>query len=393
VLEPGISPHPATPRASAALGDAGSVFLTGATGFLGAFLLDGLLSRTDAKVYCLVRSRAGDPAARVRENLARYGLPYGLSYGVSDGRVVPVVGDLGEPLLGVAEEDFDALAREVDAVVHAGAAVNLIYPYHALKAANVEGTREVLRLACRHKTKPLHHVSTNGIFPPNVGACLEDADLDALAGAREDGYGQSKWVAEKLVREAAGRGLPVRVYRPGNVSGHSRSGASNPNDLLGAVIVASVRLGVAPEIEGWRMEMTPVDGVTDAVLRIAGRADTAYGAFHLANPDPPSAAAVFDAVEDLGYPLRRVPLRDWLSALRAAPSGTVDDLAGVLGGHLDPAELRDGNAHDDRNTRRVLGGRWRRPGIGPDLLRTYLEHFAERGWIRPSPALQRRDSA
>ena len=87
-----------------------------------------------------------------------------------------------------------------------GAVVNLVYPYSALKAPNVGGTREVLRLACRHGAKPVHHVSTNGIFPPDNGLCEEETDLDALAEAREDGYGRSKWVAEKLVREAARRG-------------------------------------------------------------------------------------------------------------------------------------------------------------------------------------------
>ena len=134
------------------------------------------------------------------------------------GRVVPVGGDLGELLLGMPEEEFDALAREVDLVIHAGAAVNLVYPYPSLEAPNVGGTREALRLACRHKTKPFHFVSTDGIFPPNAGLCEEDADLDPLADAREDGYGRSKWVAEMLVREAADRGLPACVYRPGFIS-------------------------------------------------------------------------------------------------------------------------------------------------------------------------------
>ena len=178
----------------------------------------------------------------MRANLKRYGL---WEAGYRD-RIYPVVGDLEKPRLGVSEEVFDGLAREVDLVIHAGARVNLIYPYSALKPANVSGTREVLRLAARHKVKPLHHVSTNGIFPSGGHRCPEDADLDNLAAAREDGYGQSKWVSEKLVREAAERGLQVSVYRPGNISGHSGTGVSNDRDLLGALIVESLRSGCAP---------------------------------------------------------------------------------------------------------------------------------------------------
>ncbi len=246
VLEPEIEPD-RTDSGVATLQDARHVFLTGATGFLGAFLLDALLSRTNAEVYCLVRPRKGkehDPMDPVRANLQRYGL---WESGRA-GRIVPVAGDLGEPLLGMTEEDFDALAREMDVVIHNGAVVNMAYPYGALEPVNVGGTREVLRLACLHKTKPVHHVSTNGIFAPGTPLCGEDADLDALAEAREDGYGQSKWVAEKLVWQAAERGLPVTVYRPGNISGHSTDGASNPRDFQGALIAESLRLGLAPHL-------------------------------------------------------------------------------------------------------------------------------------------------
>ena len=233
--------------------------------------------------------------------------------------------------------------------------MNLVYPYSELKAPNVGGTREVLRLACRHGARPLHYVSTNGIFPPDMGLCEEDIDLDDLADARDDGYGRSKWVAEKLVREAGQRGLPVNVYRPGIVSGHSETGASNPRDLLGAVIVESLRLGCGPEIEDWRMEMTPVDFVAGAMLHIASN-PAAYGrTYHLANPDPPSAEDVFDLLEEQGYPLERVPYDEWLQRIDAAPpeEGTPGE---ILGGAA-PAEeeLRDDNTYDDGNTRRALG--------------------------------------
>nr|WP_266096581.1 thioester reductase domain-containing protein [Rubrobacter marinus] len=282
-LETGISPEGAADGVKR-LGEAESVFLTGATGFLGAFLLDGLLSKTEAKVHCLVRRRpSGDPMSPLRDALKGYGL---WNAEMSE-RLVPVTGDLSEPLLGLSEEAFEEQADEVDAVIHAGAMVNLIYPYSALKPANVDGTREVLRLACRRRAKPLHHVSTNGVFGRGRGLCEEDTDLDDLAGAQPDGYGRSKWVAEKLVMEAAGRGLPVSVYRPGNISGHSATGSSNPKDFLGAVISESARAGLAPKIDGWRMEMTPVDFVAGAILGLADYPGAPGKTFHLANPEPP----------------------------------------------------------------------------------------------------------
>ncbi len=362
------------------------IFLTGATGFLGAFLLDSLLLRTQATVYCLVRPpKDGSPMAPIRENLRQYGL-------WRAGRerwIVPVAGDLGEPLLGMAEERFEALSREADVVIHAAARVNLVYPYDALRSANVDGTREVLRLACHHKTKPLHFVSTNGIFPPGGHKCEEDANLDSLAGAREDGYGQTKWVAEKLVRQAANRGLPVSVYRPGNIAGHSISGVSNPRDFLGAVIAESLRIGAAPRIEGWRVEMTPVDFVSGAICHLADKHESAGRTFHLAEPDPVPADQVFGWFGEMGYPLEQLDYPDWLEARRSAPNpeaggGVVE---GVLSGAAPEShELWDGNLYDDSNTRRVLEKTGlRRPDLNPSLLGNYARHFAEKGWVSSLP--------
>jgi thioester reductase-like protein len=384
VLDPDIVPEFAA-RGAHTPGEARGAFLTGATGFLGAFLLQELLSTTEATVHCLVRPR-GDapPMEAVETNLRGYGIwrPEWAE------RIVPVAGDLGEPLFGMDEEGFDALAREVEVVVHAGAVVNLVYPYSALKAANVGGTREVLRLACRHGAKPVHHVSTNGAFPPGTGLCEEDADLDALAEGIEDGYSQSKWVAEGLVRQAAGRGLPVSVYRPGNVSGHSETGASNPRDLLGAVLVESLRLGRAPEVEGWSMEMTPVDFVAGAILHLASDPRTLGGTYHLASPAPPPAGEVFDRLEEIGYPLERIPYDEWLDAVNAAPRGEDDPVGDVLRGTAPAAEqLRDGNTYDDRNARRALRGGPRRPAIDAALLATYARYFAERGLVRAPASL------
>ncbi len=394
VLEPGIEPGGASPASIAALHDARSVFLTGATGFLGAFLLDSLLSRTNARVYCLVRLRKGeeaDPMAPIRANLRRYGL-WSPKHAE---RIVAAVGDLSKPLLGIEEDNFDALGRELDLMIHSGAVVNMIYPYAALKPVNVTGTQEVLRLACLHKTKPVHHVSTNGIFAPGTPLCKEDVALDSLAEARDDGYGQSKWVAEKLVWQAAERGLPVAVYRPGNISGHSTSGASNPSDFQGALIAESLRLSSAPRVDGWRMEMTPVDFVSHAICHLASEPDNLGQVFHLADPNPVPAERVFTWLEEMGYPLERLDYPRWLEAVRESRSASPrlatdgdDIVGGILGEAPETHELWDGNIYDDSNTRYALrGSALRRPQVDASLLRNYVDHFVREGQVEEPPRL------
>ena len=385
-LEPGISPDSPADDEPKTLREAGDVFLTGATGFLGAFLLDGLLSSTDARVHCLVRARGDEePLETIVSNLESYGLSAGEA-----GRISPVVGDLGEPLLGMGQEGFDALARGVDVVIHAGAAVNLVYPYSALEAANVGGTREALRLGCRHRAKPFHFVSTDGVFPVGTGLCEEDADIDPLVDDLEDGYGRSKWVAEGLVREAGTRGLPVSIYRPGNISGHSETGASNPRDLLGAVLAESLRVGAAPEVEGWRIEMTPVDFVAAAILDAASKPGTLGRTYHLTNPDPAPATSVFGWLGDTGYDLQRLPYGEWVERVEATPSEDDAGPGGVLRGALPGEEdLRESNVYGDQNTRRLTGDDGpRRPEVDEGLILTYARYFAEQGWAPDPGTLQ-----
>src|SRR5262249_24958804 len=121
-----------------------AIFLTGVTGFLGAFLLRELLDQTQAYVYCLVRAKDEmESRSRIEKVLKSYSL-WEESFG---SRIVPVPGDLAKPLLGLSFEAFQDLANRIDVIYHNGALVNFVYPYSVLKATNVLSTEEILKLA------------------------------------------------------------------------------------------------------------------------------------------------------------------------------------------------------------------------------------------------------
>ena len=304
-LAPDIRPQgsyafPAGPR---------TVLLTGATGFLGGHLLAALLARTAARVLCLVR----DPAALRRGE-----------------RIVPVPGDLAQARLGLSEAEFRELAATVEAVYHCGAQVNHLYPYEALRAANVEGTREILRLAVEGRAKVLHHVSTLAVLEGREEPRAEEP-LDGDPRGISGGYTQSKWVAERLVQIAIERGVPAAIYRPGWIAGGSRGGGLNPDDFLTRLALGSLRAGVAPEAGSVEICPTPVDWTAEANVHLSLRPESAGGVFHLINPHPVPLREVLEVAREMGAPLREVPLERWAAALAGLAGGGFAPLAPFAG--------------------------------------------------------------
>jgi thioester reductase-like protein len=228
-LDPAISVQEGLSRAN----KAEHVFLTGTTGFIGAFLLYELLVQTSSTVYCLVRASTQEEGeTRLKKHLESL-LLWDESY---RSRIVPIPGNLAQPLLGLSTQRFAELAETLDVIYHSGAQVNFLYPYHLLKATNVLGTVEVLRLACHKKVKPVHYISSTSVFDMDtypereIIAEQQIPTYNRLSSA--GGYPQSKLVAEKLVMLGQTRGLPVAIYRVGNTSGHSKTGACNADDII-----------------------------------------------------------------------------------------------------------------------------------------------------------------
>jgi len=286
------------------------IFLSGATGFLGAFLLRDLLEETRADVACLVRApSAAEGLKRIQANLATYAL-WRDDYA---SRLIPLAGDLAQPRLGLAPGQFQELAERIDVIYHNGALVNFIYPYQALKAANVEGTTEILRLACTAQPKPVHYVSTLSVFPlidlAGASVALEEESLEQPEMLM-DGYSQSKWVAEGRLRAARARGLPVTIYRPGRITGDSRTGKGEPDDPMWKLILQSIQSGVTPAVEV-TVDMTPVDFASRAIVHLSTRPESAGRTFHLVSPRPISWSALCDHIRARGYPLRTVSVADW----------------------------------------------------------------------------------
>lgn len=290
------------------------IFLTGATGFLGAFLLHEILQQTQANIYCLVRaSNLEQGRQKIQTNLERYIL----GGGNLNSRVIPILGDLSQPLLGLTSEKFRELANKLDLIYHSGAFVNLVYPYNTLRATNVLGTQEILRLASQGRVTPVNFISTIDVLKPlsfrERKMIAEDEHLGNPYELKQ-GYTQTKWVAEKLVIAAQSRGIPTCIYRPGMMSVHSQTGVSQPNDLISRIIKGMIQMGSAPNLEQW-INLTPIDYASKAILYLSRQQESTGKVFHIVNPNPLFWNKLVSDIQSFGYHIRLLPYEKWQAEL------------------------------------------------------------------------------
>ena len=291
----------------------GQVLLTGATGFLGAHLLRELVEATGATVHCLVRA---DDQAAARARLAEAARRYQLPAPPPD-RVVPLPGDLAEERLGLPAAAFRRLAAETDVIYHAGALVNFIYPYQDLRAANVGGTREIIRLAGLSRGIPVHYVSTTAVLASlGLSGTREATEETALThpGVLRMGYVETKYVAEELLRNAARAGLPVAVYRPLDIVGSERTGAWHTATEMCALIRFIADTGLAPAID-LPLDFVAADTCAAAIRHISATEEAAGRTYHLASPASAPLGTLVGRLRERGYRVDEIPYSDWVREL------------------------------------------------------------------------------
>lgn len=375
--------------APAASGAPSAVLLTGATGFLGSFLLQQLLDQLPAAtVYCHVRAAdEAEAMKRVQQTMTTC-MIWRDEYRA---RIVPVLGDLGKARLGMSEAQWSALADRIDAIVHNGAYVHWLMTYAKLRPANVEATVEVLRFACTKRVKVVHYVSTTSVFDTKKLAAQasvsEDDPMDATEGL-SGGYPQTKWVADKIAQLARTRGVPVNVYRPGYITGDSVNGVWNTDDFLCRLLKGCVQLGKVPAIDPTvPLDMAPVDYVAKTIVALVHSGAT-NKSYNVVSQERNTYHNFFMSLASFGYGISLVSYAEWRAALIAAVNGKPD--ANVLSAVLTQfSETWDQHllnpVYDQRNIVATLGAK--RPAFPslPALFAPYYTYLIAAGFL-PAPA-------
>ena len=252
-------------------------FVTGATGFIGSYLLPRLIAR-EGRIHVLVREGSLERLALLRA-----------AWGVDDKRVVPVLGDLTAAGLGIAAADRRKLAGKVRHFFHLGAIYDLQASAEAQFAANVEGTRHAVAFAEAIGAGCFHHVSSIAAAGLYEGVFRED--MFEEAEELDHPYFRTKHDAEGVVRRECK--VPFRIYRPGFVVGDTKTGRIDKIDGPYYFFKTIQKMReLLPSwmptigIEGGRINIVPVDFVADALDYLAHEKGLDGQCFHLTDPEP-----------------------------------------------------------------------------------------------------------
>ncbi|BCO42451.1 carboxylic acid reductase [Mycobacterium paraintracellulare] len=330
-----------------------TVLLTGATGFLGRYLaLDWLerMDMVDGKVIALVRARTDEEARARLDKTFDSGDPKLLAHyqRLAADHLEVIAGDKGEANLGLDPQTWQRLAEEVDVIVDPAALVNHVLPYSELFGPNALGTAELIRIALTSRQKPYTYVSTIGVGDQiQPGEFVENADIRQISATREindgyaNGYGNSKWAGEVLLREAHDLcGLPVTVFRCDMILADTTyAGQLNLPDMFTRLMLSLVATGIAPgsfyelDTDGNRQRAhydgLPVEFIAAAISTLGTQitdSDTGFQTYHVMNPydDGIGLDEYIDWLIEAGYSIERIAdysewLRRFETSLRALP--------------------------------------------------------------------------
>jgi fatty acid CoA ligase FadD9 len=344
---PTLAAAPTLPRPSA---EVHTVLLTGATGFLGRYLALEWLERmhlVDGKVIALVRAKSDQDARARLDTIFDSGDPKLLAHyrELATEHLEVIAGDKGEANLGLDPQTWQQLADTVDLIVDPAALVNHVLPYSELFRPNALGTAELIKIALTTKIKPYTYVSTIGVGDQiKPSKFTEDADIRVISPTRKindsyaNGYGNSKWAGEVLLREAHDVcGLPVAVFHCDMILADTTyAGQLNMPDIFTRMILSLVATGIAPgsfyelDADGNRqrahVDGLPVEFIAEAISSLGAQSVASFQAYGVMNPydDGIGFDEFVDWLIDAGCVIQRIgDYGDWLrrfeTSLRALP--------------------------------------------------------------------------
>lgn len=321
-----------------------NIFITGATGFLGVYLIRKLMVYTDSILHCLVRSEEEETG--LRRFLKRYEKFFQWNTSYND-RLYVYPGNLDCINMGIEREKYKYLARNIDTIYHNAALVTESIPYEQLEKTNVNGTHEIIRFAGCQRKKFVHYISTYNVFMnresfepyKNTNDMFMETEKTAKSVGLIGHYGQTKWVSEEIIKAAMKIGMPANIFRLGRISGDSKNKKIRKNDLFSTFINACIDLGKAPKTKEV-IGLTPVDIASDSIYQLSRNLENVGEVFHISNPNTISWDKLIGELNAIGYRIDLVSYGQWLDWLGRSKNNRLSSMMDLLTSKTDDSTYK-----------------------------------------------------
>jgi thioester reductase-like protein len=297
-----------------------NVLITGATGFVGAHLLNKLIHQDDiSEVYLTSRNVNKNAFMEDHQSILSVLDKYGLNSSKEKIRKIKIIyGDISEPKIGMHEILYHELASRVDTIYHVAAEVHHLKKYEELKKSNVDSVMDIINFAKDGKNKIVNFVSTMGSASKRDahGKFVEDfPDYNSDDANITMGYLKSKYEAEKILAKPENKDF-VNIFRLGYISGSIKSGVGlYENNQLMLFIKSCIQMGYAPKIERV-LNLTPVDFTSDIVGSKYFRSNSKH-VMHLVNcRQYVTWSELIDFLNDEGFCIKKIDLPSWQELLK-----------------------------------------------------------------------------
>lgn len=281
------------------------ILITGATGFVGIYVLKELLSKTNATMYVISREKSKKEALN---KLKYYFKKYSLDQNINYNKIIPVLGNLNAKNIGINELVYSELLESIDIIFHCAAHMDHFANYEQLKDSNVGSIKELINFATKKKLKKICYISTASIFKSkNNKAYNENEDITKHSHTINEGYSGSKWIAENILLDTLKHDLPFKIIRLGLITGDNKTGTMPENQWFPKLIETCINIQTySNEL---KVTIAPVDFVASAIVKIGITDKLKENIFHLSNNELTKLSLIFEHTKIKN---NVIPIDKWL---------------------------------------------------------------------------------
>lgn len=315
----------------------GNILLIGATGFLGAHILNEFLTNHTGIAYCLIREKSlTSPKARLKDTLRFY---FGNKYDdYFDKRIIVITGDITSTTFTLPEDELKKLAQNITTIIHSAALVKHFGSYQHFYDINVNGTNNIVNFAYKYNKK-LYYISTLSVSGNNFAKTEKVQSFNEtnfyIGQDFNNVYISTKFEAEKIILEKIESGLNACILRIGNITNRYSDGVFQINVSENAFvnrIKSILAMGVIPEkLLEHSVEFTPVDICAKAIIKIA-ETNPEFTVFHLFNDNTITCKNLIDILASLGIYIKPVSDEDFKNCINTFLSNNTlkESISGII---------------------------------------------------------------